>query len=42
MTGQPLDRVEKDADRDFFMGAKEALEYGIIDEIYAPRGKKKE
>ena len=42
MTGQKLDRVEKDADRDFFMGAKEALEYGIIDEIYQPRGKKKE
>jgi ATP-dependent Clp protease protease subunit len=42
MTGQKLDRVEKDADRDFFMGAKEALEYGIIDEIYEPRGKKKE
>ncbi|MFH1513231.1 MAG: ATP-dependent Clp endopeptidase proteolytic subunit ClpP [Bacillota bacterium] len=42
MTGQPLSRVEKDADRDFFMGAQEALEYGIIDEIYEPRGKKKE
>ena len=42
MTGQKLDRVEKDADRDFFMAAKEALEYGIIDEIYQPRGKKKE
>ena len=42
MTGQPLTRVEKDADRDFFMDAKEALEYGIIDEIYEPRGKKKE
>ncbi len=42
MTGQALDKVEKDADRDFFMSAQEALEYGIIDEIYEPRGKKKE
>ena len=42
MTGQPLAQVEKDADRDFFMSAKEALAYGIIDEIYEPRGKDKE
>ena len=42
MTGQPIEQVEKDADRDFFMSAEEALKYGIIDEIYAPRGKKKE
>ncbi len=42
MTGQKLEKVEKDADRDFFMSAQEALEYGIIDEIYEPRGKKKE
>ncbi len=42
MTGQALDKVERDADRDFFMSAQEALEYGIIDEIYEPRGKKKE
>jgi ATP-dependent Clp protease protease subunit len=32
-TGQPLDRVEKDTDRDFFMGAQEAKTYGIIDEV---------
>ncbi len=32
-TGQPLEKIEKDTDRDFFMGAKEAKEYGIIDEI---------
>ena len=32
-TGQPLDRIHKDTDRDFIMGAEEAREYGIIDEI---------
>jgi len=42
MTGQPLQNVEKDADRDFFMDANEALKYGIIDEIYEPRSAKKE
>src|ERR1700759_2699677 len=31
--GQPLERVEKDTDRDYFMGAAEAKGYGIIDEI---------
>ena len=32
-TRQPLDRIEKDTDRDFFMGPGEAKEYGIIDEV---------
>ncbi len=32
-TQQPLDRIHKDTDRDFIMGAEEAREYGIIDEI---------
>ncbi|WLR57443.1 ATP-dependent Clp endopeptidase proteolytic subunit ClpP [Mesobacillus subterraneus] len=32
-TGQPVDKVEKDTDRDYFMSAEEALEYGIIDKI---------
>ncbi|QSR85087.1 ATP-dependent Clp endopeptidase proteolytic subunit ClpP [Methylacidimicrobium sp. B4] len=32
-TGQPLDRLEKDTDRDFFMSADEAKEYGIVDEV---------
>jgi len=32
-TGQPLDRVKRDTDRDFFMEANEAKEYGIIDEV---------
>lgn len=37
MTGQPIEKIEKDAERDYFMDAEEALAYGIIDEIYAPR-----
>lgn len=32
-TGQPLSRIEKDEDRDFFMNAEEAKKYGIIDKI---------
>ena len=36
-TGQPLDRVSKDTDRDHFMSAQEALEYGLIDEVIEHR-----
>ncbi|MBX3180102.1 MAG: ATP-dependent Clp protease proteolytic subunit [Candidatus Hydrogenedentes bacterium] len=32
-TGQPPERIHQDSDRDFFMGAEEAREYGLIDEI---------
>lgn len=32
-TGQPLSKIEKDADRDFFMGAEESVKYGIIDKV---------
>jgi ATP-dependent Clp protease, protease subunit len=32
-TGQPLEKVEKDMDRDYFMSAAEAMEYGIIDQV---------
>ncbi|MCR2804558.1 ATP-dependent Clp endopeptidase proteolytic subunit ClpP [Paenibacillus soyae] len=32
-TGQPLEKVERDMDRDFFMSAEEALAYGIIDKV---------
>jgi ATP-dependent Clp protease protease subunit len=32
-TGQSLERIEKDTDRDYFMGAGEAKEYGLIDEV---------
>ncbi|AKQ68072.1 ATP-dependent Clp protease proteolytic subunit [Myxococcus hansupus] len=36
-TAQSIERVEKDTDRDYFMGASEAKAYGIIDEIQNPR-----
>ncbi|MDP3982401.1 MAG: ATP-dependent Clp endopeptidase proteolytic subunit ClpP [bacterium] len=32
-TGQPLDRIEKDTDRDFYLTAQEAKEYGIVDKV---------
>lgn len=40
-TGQPLDRIKKDSDRDYFMSADEAKEYGIIDEVIAGKEIKK-
>ena len=36
-TGKPLEQLEKDVERDHFMTAEEALSYGLIDEIIAPR-----
>ena len=36
-TGQPLERIEKDTDRDFFMSAKEAKDYGLVDHVIASR-----
>ena len=39
MTGQPLEKIAHDVERDYFMTAQEALDYGIIDEIYQPRKK---
>jgi ATP-dependent Clp protease, protease subunit len=37
-TGQPLERVAKDTDRDFILTSEEAKEYGAIDEIISSRG----
>jgi ATP-dependent Clp protease protease subunit len=37
-TGQSLRRIEKDTERDFFMSAQEAKEYGLIDEVMTRRG----
>ena len=39
MTGQDLEKVKADVERDYFMSAEEALKYHIIDEIYQPRKK---
>jgi Clp protease len=39
-SGQPLKRIEKDTDRDFFMHAAQAVEYGLIDEVIANRASK--
>ncbi|MGH7608336.1 MAG: ATP-dependent Clp protease proteolytic subunit [Candidatus Dormibacteria bacterium] len=36
-SGRPLEQVERDIERDFFMTAQEALEYGLIDEVLSPR-----
>jgi ATP-dependent Clp protease protease subunit len=35
MTGQPLDKITKDTDRDYFLSAAEAREYGLIDRVIA-------
>jgi len=36
-TGQPIEKVSNDTDRDYFMTAQEALEYGLIDEVISHR-----
>ncbi len=36
-TGRPLDRIEADTDRDFYMSAEEAQQYGIVDKIIEKR-----
>ncbi|AZV58066.1 ATP-dependent Clp endopeptidase proteolytic subunit ClpP [Clostridium sp. AWRP] len=33
MTGKPIEKIEKDVERDYFMSAKEALDYGLVDKI---------
>lgn len=36
---QPLKKIEKDTERDFFMGAEEAVKYNIVDKVVTPEGK---
>ncbi len=36
-TGQPVDRIERDTDRDFFMSPQEAVEYGLVDKVIDKR-----
>ena len=38
-TGQSIERIQKDTDRDNFLTAEEAKEYGLIDEVMEPKGK---
>ena len=40
-TKQPLEKIKKDTDRDYFMSAEEAKTYGIVDEVIVNTGKKK-
>jgi len=41
-TGQPIDRVRKDTERDFFMSSEEAKDYGLIDRVLHPDNLKRE
>ncbi len=36
-TGQPLEKIEQDTERDYFMSAQEAVEYGLIDKVITKR-----
>src|SRR2546427_11079548 len=38
-TGQPIERLEHDTERDFWMDAQTAKEYGLVDDIMKPREK---
>ncbi|MEK7281801.1 MAG: ATP-dependent Clp protease proteolytic subunit, partial [Chloroflexota bacterium] len=39
-TGQPLERIKHDTDRDFYLSAEQAVEYGLVDEILTKPGAK--
>jgi ATP-dependent Clp protease protease subunit len=39
-TGQPVEKIAHDTDRDFYLSAEQAIEYGIIDEILSQPAKK--
>ena len=39
-SGQPFDKVEKDSDRDYWMTAQEALDYGMVDSVLTKNNKK--
>jgi ATP-dependent Clp protease protease subunit len=40
-TGQPLEKIQKDTDRDFYMSAQEAKVYGLVDEVFLSQKIKK-
>jgi ATP-dependent Clp protease protease subunit len=37
-TGQDMEKIKKDTDRDYFLNSQDALEYGIIDKVMTPKG----
>jgi ATP-dependent Clp protease protease subunit len=41
-TGQSIEKIQKDSDRDYFMVASEAQSYGIVDEVIKNKPKKEE
>ena len=41
-TGQDIKKIQKDTDRDYYMSAEQAKEYGLIDDIFWTRKKKTE
>lgn len=40
-TGAPIEKIEKDTDRDYFMSAQEAMQYGLVDSVIAHKEKEK-
>jgi ATP-dependent Clp protease protease subunit len=36
-TGQPLDKIQRDTERDYYLSADEAKEYGLVDQVIAKR-----
>ena len=36
-TGQPLDKIERDTERDYYLSADESKEYGLVDQVIAKR-----
>jgi ATP-dependent Clp protease protease subunit len=40
-TGQDIERIKRDTDRDFFMSGEQAREYGIVDDVITMRGPRK-
>jgi ATP-dependent Clp protease protease subunit len=39
-TGQPVDKIARDTDRDYILGATDAVSYGLVDEIFTRRGER--
>nr|MDH4483057.1 ATP-dependent Clp protease proteolytic subunit [Rhodoferax sp.] len=36
-TGQPLDKIERDTERDYYLSADEAKDYGLVDQVISKR-----